>query len=134
MRVTGFKVVDRWNDKGVDEFINEALSIDPDAKIMMYVRGKKFARPLVENRHMILRTPAGTTVYDLDFGRGEFRWRCGHKDVDFKLTVHEQSVLYAHLMADENTLWYDAVVRLRKRLGEGFMNEEGLVLESSVQD
>lgn len=131
MRLSGFKVLDRYSSDDEWDRLRRAIYDSPKAKFEVYVRAPGNAGlSLIPDVKYTLKNRSRQNVYSFDFSKRVYKW--GREEI--YLTRHEEVALYAHLQGFD-IYWAVAVKTIRERLGKNFMaDEKELELDCKICD
>ena len=132
MRLSGFDILDSYTNELEWEELKRVVSLDPKAKIEVYVHAPSSARlSLIPDVKYTLKNKKGTIIYSFDFSERVYRWR----RTEIYLTRHEEVALYAHMHCEADIYWAVALRTIRARLGKDFMaDEKELELDCKICD
>ena len=117
MRLSGFNLIDRWNEEEADE-IKKLFERNPKAVVEVYIHAPAEKGLDVKQEKFTLKKDK-IIVYSFDFVNRVYVW----KNEEIYLTRHEEVALYAHLKGAD-IYWGVALRTIRQRLGLGFMADE----------
>lgn len=132
MRLSGFKVLDRYSSDDEWDRLRRAIYDSPRAKMEVYVHAPAGAYlSLIPEVLYTLKNKRGKIIYSFNFAERVYKW----KNEEIYLTRHEEVALYAHMHCEADLYWRTALRTIRSRLGVGFMaDEKELELDCKICD
>jgi hypothetical protein len=120
MRLSGFKILDRYSSDDEWDRLRRAIYDSPRAKFEVYVHAPAGVGLSLIPKVLYTLKKKDRIIYSFDFSKRVYKW----KNEEIYLTRHEEVALYAHMHCEADIYWGVALRTIRGRLGKNFMADE----------